>query len=363
MIRSQLKERIERAAQSEAFHNYLAVRERVLDMLEEAESQSDAPSAYWEEELAGFDYILDASPLIIGKLREHCYHLTGLRANEYRQHHTHRRQLFAMKLQALQSQDPDNLFVPESPALGGFGFEVDGSLVNLDTLKYYECLIAMNKAGLLEQFRRGDARRRVVIEIGGGWGALAYQFKTLFPNACYIIVDLPPTLIFSAVYLRTLFPQSKSFIYGEGESFPSEHQAYDFIFLPHFYFPRLNLTGVDLAINTVSFQEMTSAQVTAYARQLAEFHCAHLYSLNRDRSPHNAELTAVSEILRNYYRLTEITVLDAPYTMLAAPTENGMKGRAKTFARKLLSARHTEAAYRYRHLAGSLNPSIKTEAV
>jgi putative sugar O-methyltransferase len=365
MIRSQFQERIEAARQSAGFRNYSEVRERVLDMLDEAhEEQLDAPSDYWEEELEGFDYILDASPLVISKLREHCYHLTGLRSNEYRRHHTHRRQLFATKLRALHARDTDNLLVPESPALGGFGFEINGRLINLDTLKYYECLIAMNHAGLLKDFRARGERRRVALEIGGGWGALAYQFKTLFPETCYVIVDLPQTLIFSATYLRTLFPESRTFIYGDDgvRGLPQEYESYDFIFLPHFAFPRSPLAGLELAINTVSFQEMTSGQVEAYVRKLAELGCRHLYSLNRDRSPHNAQLSAVSDILKGYYRLEEVSVLEVPYTTLSSPEGDGVKGRAKVFARKLLSARHTQPVFQYRHLVGSLAMAASEKA-
>lgn len=366
MIRSQLREKIEAARQSAAYLSYLEVRERVLDMLDEAQGeQGDAPSDYWEEELEGFDYILDASPLVIGKLREHCYHLTGLRSNEYRRHHTHRRQLFATKLQALRALDADNLLVPEAAALGGFGFEIEGRLVNLDTLKYYECLIAMKRAGLLEGFSAQDEQRRVVLEIGGGWGALSYQFKTLFPAACYVIVDLPQTLIFSATYLRTLFPESRAFIYGDNgiKGLPEDYESYDFIFLPHFAFPRARLAGIDLAINTVSFQEMTSEQVRAYARRLAELGCPSLYSLNRDRSPHNAQLSAVSDILKSYYQLEEVPVLDVPYTTLVAANGDSVKGRAKTFARKLLSARHARPVFEYKHLVGKLKAAEKAQAV
>ena len=61
----------------------LQVRDRVLGMLEEARDISSAPSNYWEAELAGFDYILDASPLVIRHLRDHCYHFTGIRSFEY----------------------------------------------------------------------------------------------------------------------------------------------------------------------------------------------------------------------------------------------------------------------------------------
>ena len=97
-----------------------------------------------------------------------------------------------------------DLFVPESPSLGGFGFEIDGNLVNIDTLKYYEALLAMKKGGLLKRLEGNG--RKIVIEIGGGWGGFVYVLKKLFPDIIYVIVDLPQTLLFSSVYLMSLFP-------------------------------------------------------------------------------------------------------------------------------------------------------------
>src|SRR3990172_7595695 len=149
MTRDTLYDIIENARESDAFRNYLQVRDRVLAMLVQAQKENEFPSHYWEEELAGFDYMLDASPLIIKKLREHCYHLTGLRAYDYRGHHSHKREAFAGKLQALRQQDQDNVLVPESPLLGGFGHLIDGDLINIDTLKFYESIIALSKSGLL----------------------------------------------------------------------------------------------------------------------------------------------------------------------------------------------------------------------
>ena len=51
--------------------------------------------------------------------------------------------------------------------------------------------------------------RKLVWEIGAGWGGFAYQFKTLFPDVTYVIVDLPELFLFSATYLMTLFPEAK----------------------------------------------------------------------------------------------------------------------------------------------------------
>jgi len=356
---------IEAARQSAAFRNYLQVRDRVLDMLEEAQEYADPLSDYWKEESASVDYMLDASPLVIRNLREHCYHLTGLRSYEYRGHHAHQAEPFARKLQALRQLDTANLFVPEPPALGGFGHAVEGSLINLDTLKYYESLIALSKAGILAQFRAAGGERKTVVEIGAGWGGFAYQFKTLYPHTCYVIVDLPQSLLFSGVYLKTLFPDASVLFYGDRptNTLLEGYDDHDFVFLPHFFMKKMKLARIDLGINMVSFQEMTSDQVDAYVRRLAELGCPNLYSHNRDRSPHNAQLSTVSSIIERYYDTVEQKVLDVPYTdltILATAPHREMYTPiefAKSLIRRLSrqgKPLRERSVHEYRHLIGVL---------
>ncbi|MCC7202802.1 MAG: putative sugar O-methyltransferase [Nitrospirae bacterium] len=355
MNRLQFKEQIERYKQESWWHNYLHVRDHIFYLLEEEQKQSNRPSNYWEEELAGFDYMFDASPLIIQKLREHCYHLTGLRAYDYREHHAHQIESFKKKLNALREQDANGLLVPESPLLGGFGYLIDDMLINLDTLKFYESFLALNKAGLLAPLRQNVGDKKVIIEIGAGWGGFAYQFKSLFPNTCYIIVDLPQTILFSGVYLKTLFPDASVLFYGDKpvESLLDEYNNYDIIFLPHFFFSAIKTTKIDLAINIASFQEMTGEQVDSYIRCLAELKCPNIYSHNRDRSKHNRQLTTVSSILSGYYNVTEQRVLDVPYTDLVVPMTT-----TKTLTQKILWKSDTNRKrliYEYRHLIGTLS--------
>ena len=192
MSRETLQAEIESARASGAYQNYLQVRERVLEMLEEARGRSADPSAFWEDQVASLGFMLDASPLVIRHLREHCTDITGTKAVEYRGHRQRFTDRVKGTLAGMKTADKDNLFVPESPELGGFGCLIDGSLVNADTLKYYECLIDMSNAGVLAQFRApteiGDEDgRKIVLEIGPGWGGLAYQFKTLFPSVTFVL--------------------------------------------------------------------------------------------------------------------------------------------------------------------------------
>jgi putative sugar O-methyltransferase len=295
-----------------------------------------APSDYWRAELAGFDYLLDASPLIVEKLREHCYHLTGLRSYEYRSHHAHVKKRFEGKLNALRALDRHGLFVPESREMGGFGHEIDGSLVNVDTLKFYESLTAMDQAGLLDRPRRDT--RMIVLEIGAGWGGFAYQFKTLFPKVCYVLVDLPQTLLVSSVYLKTVFPNAKCLMYGE-PSFDSAWNAlrtYDIVFLPHYALPHLSIQGIELGVNMVSFQEMTVAQVVGYLDWLIRMRCPAIYSLNRDRSKHNAQMSSVSTLLQRYFEIQELRPLPVPYTTLSLPKNPVFKWPKKPGVRSVI---------------------------
>ena len=321
-IGAAIRSSIRRASVEPIYAYYKRSRDLVLGMLDEGTKYGY--SDYWREEIAGFDYLFDASPLVVAKLREHTYHITGVKSYEYRDHHAAEAPRFAAKLQRLRDLDPGGLFVPEAPGLGGFGHSIEGDLVNIDTLKSYECLIGLDRCQVLSELREVDRRVRVV-EIGAGWGGLAYQFKTLFPNTTYVIVDLPPTLLFSMVYLKAMFPDSTAAIYGETstEALFTGPDAPDFVFVPAFAAGDIRFPKPDLALNIASFQEMTNAQVTGYVNILADAGCERIYSLNRDRSPYNGQLSTVTELLATRYGVEAVEVLPEPYTVLATkPPKN-----------------------------------------
>ncbi|MBI4886454.1 MAG: hypothetical protein HY824_05140 [Acidobacteria bacterium] len=73
------------------------------------------------------------------------------------------------------------------------------------------------------------------------------------------------------------------------------------------------LANIDF-VNVASFQEMTDAQVDAYASLSAAAGCPALYSLNRERSRHNTQLTGISQALSRACDLRTVDVLDTDYT-------------------------------------------------
>jgi hypothetical protein len=102
----------------------------------------------------------------------------------------------------------------------------------------------------------------------------------------------------------------------------------------------------DLLVNLISFQEMTAKQVEAYAELAGATRCPMLYSLNRDRSPHNDEIDSVSAILSRYYDLREIPLLGSGY-LKATKKDSAISVEEAKRAGRFDSAG-------YRHLAGTL---------
>lgn len=328
-------ERLERLRAEPAYRNYLRVRDEVVAM---RARRSDTPSAYWQEELAGFEYMLDASPLIVEKLRHHTFHVTGLRVYEYRTGKSKQAAAAERKLAALRAAGDASLFVPEARELGGFGYEIDGALVNVDTLKFFEALLALDRAEELGRFRRGE--RLTVVEIGTGWGGFAYQLKTLFPETRYVLVDLPELFLFSATYLLTLFPDAR--VAFAPEAGAAAWDDADFVFVPNDAYA--TVPRPDLALNMVSFQEMTTEQVRTYAHWLADLDTPSVYSLNRDRSLYNDELTSVREILAERFWLEEPYVI--PYTYV----DEIKAGKSRPLPRPGVDDPAVDDPKRYRHV-------------
>jgi hypothetical protein len=172
-----------------------------------------------------------------------------------------------------------------------------------------------------------------------------YQFKTLFPDTTYVIVDFAEMFLFSATYLSTLFPQAAIRFWRDDQPTFERWPEADFIFVPHDRVEALRDATADLCVNLVSFQEMTSGQVDAYAALAAAAGCPTLYSLNRDRSVYNDEIDSVGHILSRHYDLREVRLLGSDYT----------KATKKDSAISVEEGRvEYEASGRYRHLVGTL---------
>lgn len=158
---------------------------------------------------------------------------------------------------------PENFICNPPLVCGEMGYRVGEYCVNRDVVCYQERINALVKGGLLQKLL--SKPKPVILEIGGGYGALAYFIKKIVPSARYYIVDLPSSLLFSGCYLTIALPNEQTTVYSAMP--PSNSGAITLIAAP--LQTEIDIGEIDLAINTLSFQEMPLNTVGEYARFVA----------------------------------------------------------------------------------------------
>jgi hypothetical protein len=119
---------------------------------------------------------------------------------------------------------------------------------------------------LFNHFRDGEAPL-AYLEIGAGNGNLA-SFFHYYDRARVVIVDLPETILYSASYLGSIFPEANVLLPNEADGSMSPRD-YDFVFLTPAQTELLPDRAFDLVVNCFSMQEMTRAQVAEYFEVIA----------------------------------------------------------------------------------------------
>lgn len=109
----------------------------------------------------------------------------------------------------------------------------------------------------------------VIAEIGAGYGRLAYLLHLLKQGTTHklILIDLPPALMVSQWYLRSVFPSTICMEYRNFENFEEirdEFEQSEICFLLPHQLALLPDKSLDLLINISSLQEMSRAQINHY---------------------------------------------------------------------------------------------------
>lgn len=186
---------------------------------------------------------------------------------------------------------PKWLVVRVPQVLGEIGWELDGAIVNYDVSVYQERLNLLYHSGLIDRLRRKVARTGSanVLEIGAGYGGLAYMLKRVVPEVNYYICDLPESLLFSAIYLGTTLPEVPHCLHDSDDARPLAADDHGVKYIPNYRFDEFVALDVpiDLALNTLSFSEMSVKQVDYYGSRLSRLlrRGGVLFEDNQDNRP------------------------------------------------------------------------------
>lgn len=154
---------------------------------------------------------------------------------------------------------PADLIARPPLVAGEVGFKVDGACVNRDVVAYQERLFLLHWSGILDRLRRIERPR--ILEIGGGYGALAYFLTRALPDADYVVVDLPSSLMYSGCYLTVA---QTTHAVGVSDGGPADAPR-QIALVANSAAAGVTARRFDLAVNTASFAEMPPHVVHSYA--------------------------------------------------------------------------------------------------
>ena len=131
------------------------------------------------------------------------------------------------------------------------------------------------------------ARDALVVELGGGYGRIAWAMLNAVPGVRYVVCDIPPALAIAQRYLTELFPERRTFPFrgfDDPRSVAHELARSDIAFvLPHqlAMFPPLD---ADLFINVSSLHEMRPDQIGMWFRLIDRHTAGRFYTKQWIRS-------------------------------------------------------------------------------
>jgi len=130
-----------------------------------------------------------------------------------------------------------------------------GAQLNFDDL--YHVYAAWQLSRTISELKKEP---EYILEIGGGYGNLSHKIKKLYPNAKYIILDLPESLVVQMGYLSqvnsslTFFDLDKAI----------EEQCFDIALIPGWMREKIAHIKFDVIINMRSLGEMSKQTVDYY---------------------------------------------------------------------------------------------------
>ncbi len=125
------------------------------------------------------------------------------------------------------------------------------------------------------------------IELGSGYGRLAWVFLRAQENLRYVLVDIPPGLAIAQRYLTEQFPERRAFRFTHFDSYAEvaeEFESAQIVFLTPNQLELIPSLHADLFVNVSSLHEMHRDQIQHYFQLIGE-HCdGYFYTKQWQRS-------------------------------------------------------------------------------
>lgn len=140
---------------------------------------------------------------------------------------------------------------------------------------------------LINKLLINKTTRKYIVELGGGYGGLAYFLNKNVTNLTFIDFDLPENMALTAYYLLSSFPEKKVLLFGEADLNETIINDYDIILMPNFELSKLPTNTIDLIFNSYSLAEMTSETINEYIPQLMRSSNGYILHINHAKKSYS----------------------------------------------------------------------------
>jgi hypothetical protein len=170
-----------------------------------------------------------------------------------------------------------NLESLKGPLLGNtYGHYVDGLFIEGGA--HYNHYYATKISQLIDENKNCS-----VLELGGGFGSMAYYLMRDSKNITYFDFDLPENFALTAFYLLSAFPEKNIALYGEVDIENDNLSDYDLILMPNFEIEKIKNDSIDLFFNSYSLAEMPPNVIKNYFGIINRVSKKYIYHINHTK--------------------------------------------------------------------------------
>jgi putative sugar O-methyltransferase len=142
------------------------------------------------------------------------------------------------------------------PGIGNpFGVQIEGTHIHVGAEYAHYCAHRID--------RMLPAGPATVVEIGGGYGSMAYYLLRDRAELTYINFDVPESIALSSYYLLKAFPNLEFLLYGEEELTSQAIARVDVVLMPAF-----EITAMPAASSDVSFSSHAMSDLSVEAMEV-----------------------------------------------------------------------------------------------
>jgi hypothetical protein len=170
-----------------------------------------------------------------------------------------------------------------APILGNpYGYVVDDIFIRggADYQHYYSHAIAK---------LANSRQEKVVLELGGGFGGLAFYLLRDNPQLTYVDYDLPEAVALASYYLIRALPNVAIGLYGEVQLSAANLEHPGIMLLPSFEMTKMPPKSVAVSFNSYSLAEMSPATIYVYLDEICRITKGYFLHVNHNK---NAVLSA-----------------------------------------------------------------------